>query len=810
MTKTRIGVLLFALLLLPLLLEGVGAAPARAGTVAVDSATTVIDLSGSLEVLRDPSGALSIEDMVRPDIAERFRPLPRDLAAGYDLSAFWLRFTIDVGAVQRQSPLIEVNMPYLDHVGLYFPNALGGFSAVKTGDRTPFSTRPIAHRSFVFQPDLPGAAPQTVFLRVQTTSTVSVNVKVWNPTAFAAAAARESLWLGMANGGLICIILFSAFQYRLRRDGIYLYFMGYVTATELAYAATSGYVSQFLFPEWPFLADATVGFSVSIMVGGGLLFTERTLNIGARYPRIGRIYTWVGWCSLLASLSVAFDLYHALAPIIFTCVFLSLFSSTALAMMLMRRGDVIARFFVFAYVVYIVVIAMVLVRLLGLYETPALTVLLLQAVAVPHMLLLSLGLLHRTSGLDAERLEVSRRAEREWEERVAQRTVELAETNTALASEITVRRMTEDRLSENERQVRAILDAAPFPMVVASYPDGGFLFVNQPAEELLNVDHDIALTMRTEDFYADPAERQFFISKLEEAGGILGAELHIRRMPDEQRWVLLSVVRFSYRDQDAILICLNDISTRKQLEETLRQANRRSEAALEAGHQSMREQRNFLSMVSHEFRIPLAIIQASSQLLGLYGRDDDEAQDEASKIGRAVRRLSDLIDVCLADDRIESSSWSLDIAQVDLGRLVSDLCEDKRPFIGDRTLSVLLERPMVVAADATLLRIGVSNLIDNALKFSPPASPVEIRIGGDGEGAMLCVTDYGPGIALDEQPHIFEKFYRSTKSDRVKGAGLGLYIVRRIVDLHGGCIAVNSYPGEGATFVVWLSVAAET
>jgi signal transduction histidine kinase len=193
-------------------------------------------------------------------------------------------------------------------------------------------------------------------------------------------------------------------------------------------------------------------------------------------------------------------------------------------------------------------------------------------------------------------------------------------------------------------------------------------------------------------------------------------------------------------------------------------------------------------------------------LLGIYTRDDDEAQDEVAKIGRAVRRMSELIDVCLADDRLESASWSMSVSEVDLHRLLADLCDDKRPFIGERALTVKPGHSLMVEADATMLRIGFSNLIDNALKFSPPTSPIEIHVGGDGEGVMVSVTDHGPGIALDEQPHIFEKFYRSTKSDRVRGAGLGLYIVRRIIELHGGSIAVNSLPGQGATFVVWLPI----
>lgn len=111
----------------------------------------------------------------------------------------------------------------------------------------------------------------------------------------------------------------------------------------------------------------------------------------------------------------------------------------------------------------------------------------------------------------------------------------------------------------------------------------------------------------------------------------------------------------------------------------LRHAVARTETALEAERQAIREQRNFLAMVSHEFRAPLSIIAAAAQLLAIYNRVDGEAQDEVSKIGRAVRRLSDLIDVYLADDRLDSTMMALRISEVDLGAVLVELCDDKRP-----------------------------------------------------------------------------------------------------------------------------------
>jgi signal transduction histidine kinase len=169
-----------------------------------------------------------------------------------------------------------------------------------------------------------------------------------------------------------------------------------------------------------------------------------------------------------------------------------------------------------------------------------------------------------------------------------------------------------------------------------------------------------------------------------------------------------------------------------------------------------------------------------------------------------VHRLSDLIDVCLADDRLNSTELSLRVEGIDLGRAAHDLCDEIRAFAPGRTLTVEAIGPAPVLGDPALLRVALSNLVDNALKFSPPDTPVLVRIDDDPDLVTLRVIDQGPGISAEDMPRLFEKFFRSTRVDRVRGAGLGLYLVHRIAELHHGGVAVESPPGEGATFALWL------
>jgi PAS domain S-box-containing protein len=777
---------------------------AQADLVRLDPGMTRVPLAGHLEVLRDPSQQMTLEEVMRPEAAARFSPLDSDLVAGYDRSAFWLRIR-----VERQTSghwLLEVGLPYLDHLTLYVPDNHGGFRADATGDRTPFSTRPLSYRTFVFKPDPPFGQEQVLYLRVQTTSTVTVAPIFWHDDAFAAHAAFEGLLLGLLNGSGLAIAFFTLFKFALTRDRLYLYCFAYVLAATMSYFSLAGLASQYIFPSMPMIGDGAIGFFIAVSLGIGSLFVARVLDLANWYPRWNIAFRLVGYLVMACALTPFFDVWYRAAPVVNSMAAVMLVACTIASLRMAWVGDPVARYFATSFSIYSLVVLALTLRTLGLMPAPMSINLAAQAMAVPHMLLLSLGLLHRSADIDDLHLELVRRSERQMERRVAQRTVELAQVNATLAAEVGERRAAEAKIRESERQLRAILDAAPFPIVVAAFPAGDVLFANQSVLDLLEVERDKVLGRKTGEFYEDISERDGFMAQLAERGVILNADMRIRSDRGQVRWVLMSSVRFTYGESDAVLICLNDISIRKQLEQQLREANLRSEEALEAGRQSMREQRNFLSMVSHEFRVPLAIIEAASQLLGIYSRDDGEALDEVAKISRAVRRMADLMDICLADDRLESASLTLSPQPVEMVKVLRDLCDDKRPLAGARQLVLQADGPLGITADPTLLRIAFSNLIDNALKFSPAETRVEIRAMIDGDGLMVSVRDNGPGIALEEQPRIFEKFYRSTKADRVRGGGLGLYIVRRIVELHDGCVAVDSRPGKGATFVVWLPV----
>lgn len=217
-------------------------------------------------------------------------------------------------------------------------------------------------------------------------------------------------------------------------------------------------------------------------------------------------------------------------------------------------------------------------------------------------------------------------------------------------------------------------------------------------------------------------------------------------------------------------------------------------------------QRMFLDTVSHEFRTPLAIIDSTVQVLARLGADGGSAPAAAKleKIQRATRRLNALIETCLAEDRLEGAANALRLAPTNLAALVHGVAYDW-PRVVVRDDAATPDKARRVPVDAPLLGIAVRNIVENAVKYSLPDTPVDVTIAHDADAAIITVSNQGPGIASQDLPHIYEKYFRGHKSlENTAGLGLGLNIARTIIEQHGGRIEVVSVPDHMTTFTIHL------
>ena len=232
-------------------------------------------------------------------------------------------------------------------------------------------------------------------------------------------------------------------------------------------------------------------------------------------------------------------------------------------------------------------------------------------------------------------------------------------------------------------------------------------------------------------------------------------------------------------------------------------------ARLDAVASAEKEQQQFIADVSHELRTPLTVLRGSLEVALEEEREPEEYRETLGNALLEVRHLSRLSQNLLFLVRGESGRITLSFANLDLTRLLSDLVRDLASAAGDRGLSVtseIPEKPITAFVDADRFRQVFHNLFENAMRYTPAGGVIRVSLSEAPGEARMDVSDTGIGIPPQDQPFIFERFFRSDRARRAYtgGSGLGLSIVRWIVDAHKGTIAVASAPGKGSTFTVRL------
>ncbi|WP_229519808.1 sensor histidine kinase [Massilia oculi] len=220
-------------------------------------------------------------------------------------------------------------------------------------------------------------------------------------------------------------------------------------------------------------------------------------------------------------------------------------------------------------------------------------------------------------------------------------------------------------------------------------------------------------------------------------------------------------------------------------------------------HQS--EQKRFASMLNHEFRTPLATIDGAIQRLEATSSHADEpTRTRYRKIGAAVDRLIAMLDEYLSPDRMAALGRARQPNTITVRDLVESGATQIRAAGREAALR-LEELPLTLRGEPEGLRLALKVLIDNALAFSPPSAPVILRARRSGGGVELAVIDGGAGVPPEDVARVFDKGYRGRNAAGLAGSGLGLYMARSIVEVHGGVLSLA--PGEegaGAEFRLWM------
>lgn len=304
------------------------------------------------------------------------------------------------------------------------------------------------------------------------------------------------------------------------------------------------------------------------------------------------------------------------------------------------------------------------------------------------------------------------------------------------------------------------------------------------------------------------------VSQLADKGMIASAQHVLKTLIPEERevqtktgeWYLRRTLPYRTQDDriEGVVMTFTDVSSSKQLETSLREHT-------EALHQASRYKDEFLAMLAHELRNPLAPVLNAAQLLSNKKGNDPQLITWASAlIKRQTGHLAHMVDDLLDIARISQGRISLAKARTNLCQIVTDATDTLRPLADAHKLNLSLSLPteaVPVNADATRLTQVVGNLLDNAIKYTPEDGRIELSVVSEGNEAVFRIRDTGEGIDPSLLPVLFDLFTQADRTlDRAKGGlGIGLSLVKRLVELHGGHVEVSSSGiNQGSEFVVRL------
>jgi PAS domain S-box-containing protein len=371
-----------------------------------------------------------------------------------------------------------------------------------------------------------------------------------------------------------------------------------------------------------------------------------------------------------------------------------------------------------------------------------------------------------------------------------------------VAEDITEQRESARALRASEQRLHAIIDNSP-AIIFLKDTAGCYLLVNRAFERYAGLDrkqiegrsdHEI-FPQQVADIFAAGDQRV-----LQERTVLQSEEV----IPLDDRALTVIAIKFPLLDAAGVphAICgiATDITDRKQAEEALREADRRKN--------------EFLAMLAHELRNPMAPIRNAVQIMRLLGPTDAKLESAREMIERQVEHMTRLVDDLLEVSRITTGKIKLQKEPVDLVEVVQRGVETSRPLIEARhhefTVSYPPE-PIRLQADPTRLAQVISNLLNNAAKYTESGGHIWLTVSRVEAEAVVRVRDSGIGISADLLQRIFDLFTQADRSlDRSQGGlGIGLTLVKSLVEMHGGSITADSKgPGKGSEFVMRLPVAA--
>ncbi|MBA1428275.1 hybrid sensor histidine kinase/response regulator [Pseudomonas orientalis] len=394
--------------LLILLLCGL---PLLAGAVEFNQSTRSLPLGRVMQVLEDPTGALTIADVSSPAYAAQFKTHDKDtLNAGYSRSVFWLKVNLHYTAVDPSAPrswFLELAYPPLNRLDLYQSDGTGNYRlTTRTGSALPFSSREMRQSNYLFKLNFVPDQRQTVYLRLQSQGSIQAPLTLWAGTAYMEEQPLRLYVLGAIYGVLLGMLIYNLFIYLSVRDTSYLYYILYIASFGLYQLSVNGVAVEYFWPNNPWWANAAVPFLIGAAALFGSLFARSFLHTAQHSRWLDRILLALVACgglvmalALLTSYAVALRLATGLALVFTVTIFVT-------AIKAWYCGQRMARYFIIAWSAFLLGGVVNTLMVLGYLPNVFLTMYASQIGSAIEVALLSLALADRINGMREQQAQI--------------------------------------------------------------------------------------------------------------------------------------------------------------------------------------------------------------------------------------------------------------------------------------------------------------------------------------------------------------------------------------------------------------------
>jgi len=421
---------IFALLLLSLLFKGY---TAQAAVTSLDKGEQKIPLNAHFQMLEDKTGKLDIQDILTPAINQQFRPLHGSLSEGYTSSAFWLRLDIQRSSAEASNTWLLEMMPImLDDIRMYRLANNGSISVQRAGDHIPFSQQEMRHHYPVFKINLPDTAVTTIYLRVQSTSSVFFRAILWTPDKFTETSDYLASLMGIYYGVMLAMIIYNALLMISYRDVSMLYYLLLSFGTLTIGMCVNGHIGMFIAPDSPWLVDIIPAVMPQVIILVSALFISSFLRLKETMPFIARVFRAVQIMVLVFIALILAGYNTQIAEFVQMINLLQVIFFLPICLLSGLRGYPPGYIVCVASVSWIVSVLLIPLRNLGILESSWITDYGFQIGSAMEAILLALAQAYRISlikkeSADIQRqlLKISQQAEYELEAKVQLRTAEL-------------------------------------------------------------------------------------------------------------------------------------------------------------------------------------------------------------------------------------------------------------------------------------------------------------------------------------------------------------------------------------------------